>query len=281
MKILLASALMLISAVCSADTIVNNSNKASPATVLAKSFEKAVGEGKIDFFQAGSCEEAEQKFSSTTNAVMTYNVDVGIAALTKKLNCPMKATADNTVFIGKSYMKVCSSAKTPFVQNVEKAKTFGVASVALSKGLIADYGTISPGIKGVPYGGSKDVLMAVVAGDIDVGFIGVGVADPAIEQGQIVCTLSTDPKRDDYIGKKYTKMKYPAYNITSIFYTNNADKTAVAKLQKSTDDPEFQAFLRKSGFGYVKNKNITSEDVADVQKHISDVYNLYWKESDK
>jgi len=277
MKTLVISALMLISAVCAADTIVNNSNKASPATVLAKSFEKAVGEDKIEFFQASSCEEADQKFNSTANSVMTYNVDVGIAALTKKLNCPLKATADNTVFIGKSYIKICSSAKTPFVKSIEKAKTIGVASVALSKGLIADYSSISPGIKGVPYGGSKDVLMAVIAGDIDVGFIGVGVADPAIEQGQIVCTLSTDPRRDDYIGKKY-KMKYPAYNITSIFYTNSNDKALVAKLQKSTDDPEFQTFLRKSGFGFVKNKNITADDVSDVQKHISDIYNLYWKE---
>lgn len=274
MKHLIVTALTLIATSASADIIVNHSNKASPTTVLAKSFEKAVGEGAIDFYQAGNCEEAEQKFSSSKNAVMIYNADVGIAALSKNLSCPLKATAEKTVFIGKSYLKICTNAKNP--KKLDQSKTIGAASVILSKGLIEDYNSNGLKLKGVPYGGSRDVLGAVIAGDIDFGFIGSGVADPAVEQGQIVCPLSTDPRSKEFVGNVY-KLKIPTLPIAKVFYTNSNDKTVIDRLRGAAESKDFQEYLKKSGYSDVKTKNITQQDINEVQKHISDSYNLYWK----
>ena len=270
----MASILAVVSSIASADVIVNNSNKASPGTVVAKSFETAVGSGNIDFFQANTCEEAESKFQSSKNAVLIYNADVGIAALSKGLNCPLSAKPAQTVFIGKSYLKICTNAKSP--KTLEQAKTIGGASVILSKGLIEDYNSNGLHLKGVPYGGSKGVLGGLIAGDIDVGFVATSIADPAIESGQISCALSTDPRSADYVANKY-KLKVPSMPIMKVFYTNTDDPAFISKLQTAVNNREFQAFLSKAKYDDVKSGKITQKDIDAVKTYINDSYSYYWK----
>lgn len=257
-----------------AATIVNHSNKASPATVVAKNFEKAVGEGRIEFYQAGNCEEAERKFASTPSAVMTYNADVGIAAKAKNLSCPLTAKPAQTVFVGKSYLRICT--KTGSGKTLQTARTMGAASVILSPGLIKDYNSNGLNLRGVPYGGSKDVLGALISGDVDFGFVAAGIADPAMESQQIECPFVTDPRKPNFIGK-YLTLKIPTLPITKVFYTNSKDSTFLAQLRSAVDHPDFQAYLRKSGYDDVKTHNITATDIADIQKHIDDSVKFYWK----
>lgn len=273
-QLIMASILAVVSSIASADVIVNNSNKASPGTVVAKSFETAVGSGNIDFFQANTCEEAESKFQSSKNAVLIYNADVGIAALSKGLNCPLSAKPAQTVFIGKSYLKICTNAKSP--KTLEQAKTIGGASVILSKGLIEDYNSNGLHLKGVPYGGSKGVLGGLIAGDIDVGFVATSIADPAIESGQISCALSTDPRSADYVANKY-KLKVPSMPIMKVFYTNTDDPAFISKLQTAVNNREFQAFLSKAKYDDVKSGKITQKDIDTVKTYINDSYSYYWK----
>ena len=274
LQFMLASILVTVVSTASADVIVNNSNKASPGTVVAKTFETAVGNDKIDFFQANTCEEAESKFKSSKNAVMIYNADVGISALSKGLNCPLTAKPAQTVFIGKSYLKVCTNAKTP--KTLEQAKTIGAASVILSKGLIEDYNSNGLNLKGVPYGGSLGVLGGLIAGDIDVGFVASSIADPAIAEGKITCALSTDPRRADYVANKY-KLKVPAMPIVKVFYANTDNPAFISKLQTAVKNKEFQAFLEKARYNDVKTGKITQKDIDSVQTYIVDSYNYYWK----
>ena len=257
-----------------ASTIVNNSNKASPGTLVALSFEKAISEHRPAFFQASTCEEADKKYLSTENAIMIYNADVGIAALGKAMSCPMRATIDNTIFIGKSYLKICTNAMKP--KQLSQAKTIGAASVILSKGLISDYNSNGLNLKGVPYGGSKNVLGAVITGDVDFGFIASGVANPAIDQNQIVCPYSTDPRRSDFVGNKFN-LKIPTLPIVKVFYTTSKDQKFIESLKKSTADQEFQSFLKASGYDDVKSQRISQQDLDSVYKHIKDSYEFYWK----
>jgi hypothetical protein len=274
LRFIVASILAVAVSTASADVIVNNSNKASPGTVVAKTFETAVGTNKIDFFQANTCEEAQAKFQSSKNAVMIYNADVGIAALGKGLKCPLTAKPEQTVFIGKSYLKVCTSAKAP--KTLEQAKTIGAASVILSKGLVEDYNSNGLNLKGVPYGGSVGVLGGLIAGDIDVGFVASSIADPAIESGQITCALSTDPRRADYVANKY-KLKVPSMPIVKVFYTNTDNPAFISELQAAVKKEEFQAFLAKAKYDDVKTGKITQKDLDAVQNYITDSYNYYWK----
>jgi len=254
-----------------AETIINNSNKASPATVLTKQFEKAVG--SIDFWQANNCEEAEKQFRSTKNAVMAYNADVGIAALSKKLNCPFNVDNYKTVFIGKSYTKICSATKNP--RTLANSKTIGMASVIYSKLFIDDINSNGFKLKGVPYGGSKDVLNALLAGDIDTGIIAVGLAQQAESKDLITCEFSTDPAADNYYGKTI-RLKLVGLPIIQVFYTNSEDTIFIKKLHDAVNNPNFLEFLNKNFYSDVKIKNITLQDIAEVRQHIQDRYNFYW-----
>jgi hypothetical protein len=255
-----------------AETIINNSNKASPATVLTKQFEKSVG--SIDFWQANNCEEAEKQFQKTKNAVMAYNADVGIAALSKKLDCPFNANNYKTVFIGKSYTKICSATKNP--RTLANAKTIGMASVIYSRLFIDDINSNGFKLKGVPYGGSKDVLNALLAGDIDTGIIAAGLAQPAESKNLITCQFSTDPAADNYYGNTI-KLKLAGLPIIQVFYTNSEDPIFIKKLEHALNDTNFLEFLNKHSYSDVKIKNITLQDIAEVRQHIQDRYNFYWK----
>jgi hypothetical protein len=203
-----------------------------------------------------------------------YNSDVGIAALNKKLACPLTATAEQTIFIGRSYTEICSSNARP--RTIDNAKTLGMASVLLSQPLIDDYNSNGLQLKGVPYGGSKDVLGALLAGDIDLGVLGTGIAEAAVKEGKISCLLSTDPQSANFVGKKF-KLKIPALPIIQIFYTNSKDIDFINRLRKGINDGEFQKFLKQHGYSDVKFNNITNKDVSDVQQHIANRYNFYWK----
>lgn len=256
-------------------TIVNHSNKASPGTVLAKSFENSLNISSASFYQASNCEDAEAKFQSTKDAIMIYNVDVAIAAMGKKLDCPLPAKAEKTVFIGKSYLDICTNARDP--KDLKDARTMGGASVILSKGLVNDINK-QPGVKvkGIPYGGSKNVLAAIIAGDIDTGYVGHGVNRPSVENGDVICPIQGNPKDKDFIGNKLN-MKIPDFPIIKMIYTNSDDPELIAKMKKAVQSADFQAYLKKSGYGDVKIDNITQDDVDNSWKHGVKVYELYWK----
>lgn len=276
-KILLNIVVVSLFLISSAEavTIVNHSNKASPGTVLAKSFEKALGNSSATFYQAGNCEEAEKKFQSTKDAIMIYNVDVAIAAMGKQLNCPLPAKAAKTVFIGKSYLDICTNAKKP--KTLTEARTMGGASVILSKGLVADINR-QPGvkIKGIPYGGSKDVLAAIVAGDIDVGYVGHGVNRQSVENGDVVCPIQGNPIDKNYIGKRLN-MQIPDFPIIKIIYTNSENKQLIEQMRRAVYSNEFRAYLTKSGYGNIKTSKITQKDIDNAWNHGVRVYELYWK----
>jgi hypothetical protein len=267
--------LFLLITSAEAVTIVNHSNKASPGTVLAKSFEQSLNDSSVSFYQASNCEDAEAKFQSTEDAIMIYNVDVAIAAMGKQLNCPLPAKASKTVFIGKSYLDICTNAKNP--KTLTEARTMGGASVILSKGLVADINRQSGvKVKGIPYGGSKDVLAAIVAGDIDIGYVGHGVNMPSVKNGDVVCPIQGNPLDKNYIGKRLN-MQIPDFPIIKIIYTNSKNPKLIKSMQKAVKTKEFQAYLEKSGYGDVKTNDITQKDIVDSWTHGVKVYELYWK----
>jgi len=277
MKKILLSLLFLTFLISSVQsrTIVNHSNKASPGTIVAKKFEETINDKSINFYQANHCEQADRKFNNTTDAVMVYNADVGIAALSKGLKCPLNAKAEKTIFIGKSYLKVCTNASN--TNNIFKASTMGMASVILSKGVIADWNSEGIKVKGVPYGGSKGVLKALVANDIDYGYVASGVAGPAEANGLIRCDYTTDFREANFIGNHFKKIRISNMPIVKVFYTNSNDPKFIAELRQAVVKDEFKEFLNTAAYSDVKTNDISTQDIDNIKKFINDSYNLYWK----
>lgn len=260
-------------------TLINHSNKASPDTIFAQGFNTAVNKAmKSEFYQAQNCEEAKQKFEKNDEQIMIYNANVGIAAMSKNLNCELSknVTPDKMIFSGAAYYKICTSEKKPKDLKAEKV-TLGMASVIHSKGLIEDYNKNGYKMVGVPFGGSKDVLTAVINGDIDFGIIGDSVANPALANQQIKCVFSTDPREANFVGKTI-KLKIPDLRIWSIIYTNSADKKIIDQLRKTAQkDTEFNAYLSKNATQVIKTEGFIKKDIEDFKNWIKFNYETYWK----
>lgn len=261
-------------------TVINPSNKASPATVFAKSYEEALRKNtqyNIEFYQASSCADADAKYAKTPNAVMVYNADVAIAARDKGVSCEFRATASNATLITKSYLKFCRKAgSTASFGEGEKSTKVGIASVILSPGLFEDLNQGKRNLVGVPYSGSKTVLAAVMAGDIEYGIIGAGVVNEPEKRGEIECVYDYDPRSPKFIGATLKGMKVPTLPIIQMIHTNGSNDVKRA-VEAAGQDSAFIESIEKNGFADTKSKNINSQDVDSVRSHVDNVYNHYWK----
>lgn len=259
-------------------TVVNPSNKASPGTVFAKTYEESLrknGKYDVEFYQASSCYDAVKKYQNTKNSVMVVNADVNIAAWSKKISCDID-TKSATTLITKSYLKFCRKAGNKKEFGTDRT-TVGIASVILSDGLFADLNGDKRKLVGVPYSGSKTVLSAVLAGDVDYGIIGAGVVNDPEKRGEVECVYDYDPRAKNFIGDRIPGLKVPTMPIVQMIQTNSADKDIKSAVTAAGQDKEFMASIEKNGFADTKNKGITAEDVNAVEMHAKRVYNHYWK----
>ena len=243
MKKLLAIAALTFfttSAMAADITVVNPSNKASPASVFAHAFEKATD---AKFYQASSCEDAGKVFDKTENAVMIYNSSVEFAARNKGLNCSLKGQkAEQVAFVGQTYMYICRLPGSN-KQFGADTTTLGMASMYAVPKHESQFKNNGANVKIVPYGGSKGVLTALKAGDIDLGWMGSGLAK---KQGnKLDCVYSTNPADDNFIGKTVAK-KIPDFRITYVVYTNSKDPAVIAKLKDAISSEGFQTYMKGS-----------------------------------
>jgi hypothetical protein len=259
-------------------TVINPSNKASPGTVFAKSFEESLrknGKYDVEFYQASSCADADAKYAKSPNSVMVYSTSVGIAAKDKNLSCNFAATPNNTTLITKSYLKFCRKSGSNKAFGEGKT-TLGVASVILSQGLIDDLNDGKRKLVGVPYSGSKTVLAALMAGDIEYGIIGSGIVNEPEARKEIECIYDYNPKSKNFIGKTFTNLKVPTLPIIQLIHTN-AGAGVVQAVTGASRDAGFSASIQNNGFTDTKSSNINQQDIEDVKKYVNDVYNFYWK----
>jgi hypothetical protein len=258
-------------------TVINPSNKASPGTVFAKSYEESLrknGKYDVEFYQASSCADANRKFETTKNSVIVVNADVNIAAWSKGIDCPI--TKKPATLITKSYLKFCRKPDNKKAFGEERT-TVGIASVILSQGLFDDLNGNKRKLVGVPYSGSKTVLAAVLAGDVDYGIIGAGVVNEPEQRGEIECVYDYDPRSKKFIGDRFPGLKIPTMPIIQMIQTNSGSADIKSVVVAAGQDKSFLESIEKNGFSDTKNTGITANDVATVESHARKVYDAYWK----
>lgn len=245
--------------------IINPSNKASPATVVGQAFRSAVNG---DWYQARDCQDAIATFNNSKNAVMIYNSSIDFAARNAKINCSLDGVKPQQVlFIGYTYMNVCrkpgSSADFGKIKN-----TLGMASMYSVPKHENNFVNAGSNTKLVPYGGSAEIVTAVRAGDIDLGWIGSGIAK---KQGaNLDCIYSTDPAAGNFIGKKLN-LPIPNFQITYVVYTNSTDPNVLKNLRYASQSRDYTKFLSTSDT--VANWNVKPKDLEEVNQYVNKMTN--------
>lgn len=121
----------------------------------------------------------------------------------------------------------------------------GMASMYATKAHEQTFRDAGADLTIVPYAGSKDVVNAVRAGDITLGWIGSGMAKKQAEAGALDCVYSTDPQADNFLGKA-VNVPIPNFSIGYVVYTNSKDPAVLARLRNIEKDPKFQTYLKSS-----------------------------------
>jgi hypothetical protein len=241
--------------------IINPSNKASPATVTGMAFKNAVGG---NWYQAKDCEDALTTFKNSKDAVMIYNSSIDFAARNKNINCSLQGvTAQQVVFVGYTYVNICRKPGSTTDLNSTKA-TLGMASMYAVTKHEKNFNTAGANIKLVPYGGSQEIVTAVRAGDIDLGWIGTGMAK---KQGaNLDCIYSTDPSAANFLGKKLN-LAIPNFQITYVVYTNSTDAQLIEQLRTAYKNKEFGEFLNTSDT--ITNWTVRQKDIDEVDRYVN------------
>ena len=251
-------------------TVINQSSKASPAGVFAQAVRKAV-DGK--WYQSSNCTDASAKFNSTKDAVMVYNSSVAFAALNKKLeNCQLDEVAKSNAkvaLISSSRMLICQRADTNtdlFAGPAEENLSLGMASMYAVPKHEAQWNASGSNVKLVPYSGSKTVLQALMAGDINWGWMGQSLA---LKQGdKLKCEYSTDPLSTQFLGKKAPKLVIPDFRINVVVYSNTANIDRLRETLNSSST--FRNYITSS-----KNKVESGLDAKLVDQYVQRMYNTW------
>jgi hypothetical protein len=248
-------------------TVINQSSAASPAGVYAQAVRKSLD---ASWYQSSNCTDAANKFNSTENAVMVYNSSVAFAALNKKMeNCQLDQISKSSasiVLVSSSRMLVCSKPDQTKTLAVDNAK-LGMASMYAVPKHQAQWNAKGGNVTLVPYSGSITVLTALLAGDIEWGWLGESLA--LKQDDRLLCQYSTDPASDKFLGKSFPTLTIADFAINVVVYTNARDPVQVVNRLKS--DVDFQKYL-------VNGKNNTEflvRDVAPVDAYVKNMYNTW------
>ena len=268
---LIAVGLALVSGMVNAEvTVINSGNKASPASVLAMAYKNAVNG---EWYQAKDCEDALRVFNTTKNAVLIYNSSLDFAARNKNMNCTLQGvTPQQIIFTGYTYMNVCRKPGSSADMNTNKT-TLGMASMYAVNRHEKSFNTAGANIKLIPYGGSQEIVTAVRAGDVDLGWIGTGMAK---KQGpNLDCIYSTNPSANNFLGKKL-KLAIPDFKIDYVMYTNSTDGEILKKLRAAQSNKEFAEFLETSDTS--TNWNSKQRDLDEVNQYVKQMM-THWGET--
>lgn len=251
-------------------TVINQSSAASPAGTFAQSVRTALD---ANWYQSENCTDAAKKFRETRPAIMVWNSSVAFAALNKKLEDCQLPTLTKFVMSADTYMDIChlpGKKKSLPRASIAGPVTLGMASMyAVDKHELQWEGQV----KLVPYSGSKTVLQALRAGDIDWGWMGHGLAK---KQGdKIVCPLSTKTDSPESLSNFFPGLTIPDFTIKVVVYTNGDERKVRDYLAKNMT---FRHYLLSSG--QVEDFDFTSADMNKVQDYVKKMYST-WGDSQK
>ena len=155
--------------------VVNGGKSTSPTSVFAKSYVSAYQEGN---FQLGkNCDDTQKVAQQHPNSVRLLTNDHIASAIRRGETCDTNIDPTRIVLVAENHFQVCRLPATS-KKLTDAGVTLGRASVHPVEAFNADFNASNPGVdlKTIPFKGSKNVLQAVLNGDIDWGIIASSIA---------------------------------------------------------------------------------------------------------
>lgn len=260
-KSVVALTALLFACGAAAETvIVNVSHKASPVTTFATALKDAIPDARV--YHASSCEDGKKMFAKTPGALFVYNSSVDFSSRLQDKDCQMMPNKA-ALLLAEQYFRVCTKRGSGNVWGHSPA-LMGMASMYSTPAFEADLNAAGARVKLVPFGGSKEILAAVLNGDMQFGFLGGSMA----KSPELDCQFSTNVKDKDFIGSRM-KLKVPDMRINIIVYANgNFNATLPAANSKP-----FADFVKRGE--YVARWYPTQNELQGVSTFVDHFYQSY------
>ena len=241
--------------------VVSMSNPASPASVFGQSI-RSVLNG--EWYQSANCTEAQQKVRTTPNSLMVYNSSIAFAALNKKLDdCQIPAEA-------KEVLRATTNFYVCRLPDQTKALDSGDVRLGMASMYAVKKHEQQFNLNIVPYSGSKTVLQALLAGDIEWGWMGKGLAR---KQGnKIVCPYTTDATESSktFLGDAIPTLVIPDHRIEIVVYSLNADTQSIA-IESLHDNEELKLFANSNSYRIDQSLS----NINEVNSFVARMYNTW------
>jgi hypothetical protein len=247
-QFLLGSILLTVSMAVQAAgiTVISTSSRNSPTTTVATTFKENLPGST--FYQADNCIDGINKFNSTPNSILTFGTTLAFSAVAKGQTCRPAINDKNVVFYAEQFFKVCTKKGSGKNFHSPKA-TFGIPSVMLPDPLVNDINAQNnTTLRALPFSGSKDILLQIMSGDLDLGLLGKSAAQKQESAGAIECIAGTNPNDQDFIGKQL-KMKIPDLRIPVVLLKNGVNEASdLAKVSRALESGGFVGLLDQGDF---------------------------------
>lgn len=240
-------------------------------TVYAQAYASTLGNTSLQVTK--DCGSAvEQAHKNQRALYLVSNFQIADAARSNQ-RCDLDINTKNVLSISSIYFKYCRlplSKKTLTTPNV----TIGRASMHPISAFTKDFNSNNnASVTVIPYKGSKDIVTAVLNGDIDYGLISLDVADPIEQQGKVVCDYDTTEK-----GSATRKSLNDHFNLKLNGFALKFILVAVGDFTPSDlkqykdafNSSEFQQYL-KNNYYFDIVKSVTDSDIKLLNRNITDL----------
>ena len=258
-KLLLSIATSCLATTAWADIkVISISPAVGPVAAFAQAYQKNL-KGASSFVPVKDCETAMNMVAKADHAVVLLPHDLISTAKRLGDKCWTKFEPKQVVLYSEAYYDFCRLPNNT-KQLTDAGTKLGRASMHPVQEWNKDFNQRNNAqLTSVGLTSSRQVLSAVLSGDVDWGLIVQSLSSPAVAAGQIVCPYSTDVKDSNSFHKTY-KVYKENYPLSNLMFANTKDVKVLEDIKQAANSADFQEFLRKGKTTYWTT-SVTDQDI--------------------
>ena len=246
-----------------------------PSVVHAQNFAKQL-KTPYTFISQKDCAASMDYLKANTDVVYLL---ASTNAMTQKkhgVDCTPKFEPTDLVYVADNYFHLCR--KPGSKKDIMRERfTIAGASVLPLMGIANDY-NIQNGMSmiAVPVQSSDQVITSILNEDVDYGMIITTAADPQVASGKLECPYTTNPKAENYVGKKF-RLAMPDYKIRWLMAIKSSDPAVRSEITRAAQSKDYTDSLTKLGYVNIRNTNLDQSDIDRWNTWIDDNLKTYLK----
>jgi hypothetical protein len=185
-------------------------------------------------------------------------------------DCFPKFSSDDILLTANTYNLYCRKFTNNKNLLRDKIK-FGYTSILPVQSIIDELNSKhGASITGIPQPNSAQTAISILNNDIDYGLIMPQVAKPLVENKQLECIYSTNPRLSNYIGNTIN-LAMADFSTPWVLLSKTDNNSVKDTMRNAVQSKDFIMWLNSAQAANIKTRSFTQKDV-DI--YINEVYRM-------